>query len=74
MKITFILSIGFIDIVLDHCNGKTLNLFRKKIKEGMWGGRDHNLVVDNGNIVKQELSWESKVDKLIEIYNRLVND
>ena len=43
-----------INLTLDHCNSRALNQFRKKIKEGMWGGGDHNLVVDNGNIVKQD--------------------
>lgn len=42
-----------IDMSLDHCKAKNLYKFRKKVKGGMWGGGDHNLVVDNGEIVKQ---------------------
>lgn len=42
-----------IDLTLHHCKGNILNQFRKKIEGGMWGGGDHNLVVDNENIVRQ---------------------
>lgn len=42
-----------VSMALEHSNAKILNQFRKKFKEHHWGGRDHNLVVDNCNIIEQ---------------------
>ena len=46
-------STDAIDMTLQHCKAKELNQFRKKIDGGMWGGGDHNLVVDKTCIVEQ---------------------
>ncbi len=46
-------STDAIDMTLQHCKANEFNRFRKKIEGGMWGGGDHNLVVDKNRIVEQ---------------------